>query len=274
MDQVPAEMLRWVRVRGPEGVRDSAVLRERRAAEAELFAGTPFAAPSSVDVRRYSVQQNPAAAVGAIGLAIDAISMGLGAASIAQSALQSSTGTLSVSYDAQSRLLVPEAKLRMPGAATPRRTYRTLLYRFPQARIGTASAEIMIAWGGNDYGEIETPVIEPNLSSTSTWSQSSALFRATAVRQIQDGNDPRLWPLCYHFQAAYDPVGVGQWAFQGSFEVNAFGGLRFTRNELTSQSLYELGRFDPEYWRGPDVVVPVPALPQDQMEYLRAHVPQ
>lgn len=273
LEKVPAEMLRWVRVRVPEGVRESEILRARRTAEAELFAGTPFATPFSAEVRHYSFQQNPAAAVG-IGLAIDAISMGLGAAAVGQTALQASAGTLTVTYDAQARLLTPEAKLEMPGANSPRRKYRKLLYRFPQARVGTASAEIMVDWGGNDYGEIETPVIEPDLESTSTWSQSSALFRATAIRQIQEGNDPRLWPLCYHFQAAYDPVGVGHWEFQGEFEVNAFGGLRFTRNEIKSQSLYELGRFDPEHWRGPDHTPPIPPLPAEQLEYLRANVPQ
>lgn len=270
VQDVPAEMVKWVQVRGPDGLRISASLLARRNAEAALFSGTPFAAPASAEVREYSFQQNPVIA----GIAVaDAVQIGLGAAAIVQSQQQASTGSLSIAYDKQHRLLTPEARLQMPGATRPRRTYKRIMFRFPQIRSGTAHATLTIEWAGNDYGEIETPIISHDLASTSTWSHSSGVMTVTAVQRIPTVADPRAWPLSYHYEGSFDPVGNGHWEFMGDFEVNAFGALTFTHSDVKSHSLLDFPGIDPEGWRGSNVDAEIPPIPEEQVAYLRSHVP-
>ncbi|MGW9168582.1 glycoside hydrolase family protein [Agromyces sp. NPDC055658] len=272
LDEVPVEIAKWVRVRSPQGVVDSAALAERRRAESELFTGAvALAVPASREVREYAYQQNPAALL----TAAEAIQVGLAAASIVQTQVNAFPGgTLSVSYDKQQRLLTPEARLQMPGAMRPKHAFTRELFRFPQIRVGTAHATLTVSWEGNDYGEMSTPIVSRDLSETSDWSHSSASMVITAVNRIPTGTDPRSWPLSYHYEGAFDPVGNGDWEFVGDFELNAFGGIRFTRHEVVSRSLIDSAlSVNPSAWRGSDVTVPVPTIPDDQAAYLRAHVP-
>lgn len=268
--EVPSELLRWIKVHDGAALRDSEALRLRRAAESELFSGVPFVAPQSRAVQQYSVQQNPLA-----GIAIaDAIQIGLGGAAMIQSAVQGSTGTLTFTWDKQQRLLTPESRLQMPGAQRPRNAYTREFFRFPQIRAGAAYAQFYVDWGGNDYGEIDTPIFRTSLSETSTWSHSAGTMNITAVSRIPSGPDPRAWPLVYHYEASFDPVGNGMWRFQGDFEISAFGGIRFLNPTFTSDSLANFAlSVSPENWRGPDVSMSTPTIPQDQLDYLRQHVP-
>ncbi len=267
---VPAEMRKWTKARRSGEVVESTALVERRNAEAEMFSGPGLALPASREVRQYAWQQNP----GAIALG-EAIQIGLGAASIVQSQVNASPGgELRVTYERQERLLTPDARLRMPGAMRPKSTYRYDLFRLPSMRLNAAQAVITVSWEGNDYGEISTPVIEPDLSRTSDWSRSEATINVTAIRRIPTDLDPRAWPLWYHYAGSFDPWGNGEWNFQGDFEVNAFGGLRFHDHRWVSHSTWDWPLdVHPDTWKGRDVVVPVPAIPADQMAYLREHVP-
>ncbi|WP_137845747.1 lysozyme [Microbacterium sp. 2FI] len=267
---VPAEISRWTRVRTAGGTAESPALAERRRAEAELFSGTTaLAVPASREVREYAFQQNPLAAL----TAAEAIQVGLAAAAIVQTQVNAFPGgTLNVSYDKQQRLLTPEARLQMPGAHRPKSTYTRDLLRLPQVRAGTAYAQLTIAWEGNDYGEISTPIVSRDLDRTSDFSRSDASIAISAVSRIPTGTDPRTWPLCYHYEGRYDPVGNGDWTFLGDFEVNAFGGIRFTNQRVADRSL--LGdSWGHDSFRGPDVTAAVPTIPDDQMAYLRGHVP-
>jgi hypothetical protein len=273
---VPAEIRKWTKLRKDGQVVDNEQLLERRRAEAELFAGvTPnLAVPTSREVREYSYQQNPVL-IGGIAVA-DAIQIGLGAAAIAQSAVQAfPSGTLQVTYDAQQRLLTPQARLDMPGAAAPRNTYTRHLFWFPAIRAGVAQALIVIKWDGNAYGELGTPTITKDLDNTSDWSRSACNISIRAVNRIPVGTDPRTWPLWYHYEGSFDPLGNGQWDFNGDFEIDAFGGLRFHGHKNVSRSLIDatLSGIDNNSWKAADVASTVPEIPADQLAYLRAHTP-
>jgi hypothetical protein len=273
---VPAEMRKWTKVRRDGHVVDEESLLERRRAEAELFGGAAaLAVPASREVREYAYQQNPAAVVGAIEVA-DQIQIGLSAASMVQSGIQAFPGgTLQVSYDAQQRLLTPSARLEMPGAQQPRNTYVRDLFWFPAIRPGIAQAKLKITWDGNAYGEIGTPTISKDLDQSSDWSHSACSINIRAVNRIPVGTDPRTWPLWYHYEGSFDPLGNGQWEFSGDFEINAFGALAFHNHRNVSRSLadFAISGVDNDSWKCPDVSAPVPTIPADQMAYLRGHPP-
>lgn len=275
---VPAELRKWTKFRTNGQVAESEQLLERRRAEAELFSGgapsTPLlAVPTSLEVREYSYQQNPALIAG-IEVA-DAIQIGLGAASIVQSQVNAfAAGSLQVTYDAQQRLLTPQARLDMPGAMRPRHTWTRTLFWLPSIRLNAADALIRITWDGNDYGEMGTPTITKDLAATSDWSKSSASINIRAVNRIPDGADPRTWPLWYHYEGSFDPWGNGQWEFNGDFEINAFGAIAFHDHHWVSRSLVDAALdVHPDNWKGADVTVDVPTIPADQMTYLRGHTP-
>lgn len=268
----PAEIRKWTKVRREGRIVDSEQLVERRRAEAELFSGSTMAVPESRAVREYSYQQNPAVIAG-IAVA-DAIQIGLGAAAIMQSGIQAfPSGSLQVSYDSQQRLLTPQARLEMPGARVPRHTYTRNLFWFPSIRPGLAQALLRITWDGNAYGEIGTPTISKDLDRTSDWSRSSCTISIRAVNRIPVGTDPRTWPLTYHYEGTFDPLGNGHWDFNGGFEIDAFGGLAFHNHRNVSRSAVDwaISGVTNDSWRSEDVASTVPTIPDDQMTYLRAH---
>jgi hypothetical protein len=136
---------------------------------------------------------------------------------------------------------------------------------------------VIIEWEGNAYGEIGTPVIRRNLGTSTEWSKSSANITITKVDRIPlPRTDPRTWPIVYTYEGTYDPFGNGYFEFSGEFEINAFGGLKFNRHEVVSRSLSDwILRDSPEeaVQRGEAVIVPVPAIPQEQISYLRTRLP-
>jgi hypothetical protein len=71
-------------------------------------------------------------------------------------------------------------------------------------------------------------------------------------------------------------MGNGYWEFDGEFEINAFGGIKFNKHEVFSRSFADwVPNSDPARWvqRGPDVIVAVPDIPAEQLTYLRSHLP-
>lgn len=265
---VPDEIRRWTRVRRAGRVVESRALQRRREAEARCFAGDDHAVPASLEVSEWSRQQSPAI----LGIAVaDAIQIGLGAVAVGQTAWAASSGALNLKYDKQERLMTDEARAKMPGSRQ-RKTHRRHLFWFPSMAPGHAQALFEIVWDGNDYGELGTPVIQPVPEHTSDWVSASLTMEVSAVKRIPTQADPREWPLCYHYEGKFDPVGNGEWDIQGDFEINAFGGIRFMNHKATSRSLADWAiDADTSKWKGDDVVVPVPPMPADQAAYLRAN---
>jgi hypothetical protein len=226
-----------------------------------------------------SRMQNPAAPVIA-GIAVtDAIQIGLGAAAMIQTQVNASGGSFQLFYDKAQRLLTNEARQKMPGSQQAKKKYSRLLMFFGAAAPGPdpASANVIIEWEGNPHGEISTPVIRRDLKRSTEWSRSSASTSITRLERIPVPNtDPRAWPLVYGYEGTYDPVGNGHFEFSGEFEINAFGGLKFNRHEVVSRSLldFAIGGKPEDYVRkGQDAIVATPAIPQEQIDYLKATLP-
>ncbi|HEY2974825.1 MAG TPA: papain-like cysteine protease family protein [Pyrinomonadaceae bacterium] len=225
----------------------------------------------------YSWQQNPAAAVVA-GIEIaDAAQIGLGAISVVQAQVAASQGSFSLTYDKVSRLLTNEARQAMPGAKTAKKSYSCNLLFLAIGRLFTAEADVIVEWEGNAYGEIGTPVFRRNLPTSTDWSKSAANLTISKIDRIPlPQTDPRTWPIVYTYEGTYDPLGNGYFEFTGEFQLNAFGGLKFTRHEVVSRSAADWalgGTPEGKVQRGSDVVVPTPTIPQDQLDYLKTKLP-
>jgi GH24 family phage-related lysozyme (muramidase) len=205
----------------------------------------------------------------------DAAQIGLAAAALAQSQVIASQGAFTLTYDKADRLLSTEARLAMPGAKSPKQKYRRLILHLPQVRDFTAFGDVIAEWEGNAYGEIGTVVFRRDLAKSSEFSASSANIAVTWLRTIPvDGVDPRAWPLVYTYDGTFDPLANGYWEFHGELELTAFGGIRFTKHEVYSRSLADWAiATDPErkVQRGPDVNVPMPGIPAEQVAFLRSH---
>jgi len=172
-----------------------------------------------------------------LGIAIeDAIQIGLGATAVAQTGIAASSGTFALTYDKAQRLLTPDARAQMPGAAAATQTYQRKLLDIGFGRVGTARAIVNISWQGNAYGEIGTPTIQRDLDASTEWSHSSFNCVITKPERIPPANtDPRAWPIVYTYEGSYDPVGNGQYEFQGEFQIDAFGGIKRNRHHVVSR---------------------------------------
>jgi hypothetical protein len=229
---------------------------------------------------RLSLQQNPAAIVAGIEIA-DAIQIGLAAAGIIQSQVNGAPGAgqFHLFYDKAQRLLTPEARAQMPGAAKAKQRYSQQLFWISMDRpaITDAYASVIIEWGGNIFGEIETPEIRKDQKNSTDWQHSSNDLSVTNVARIPaPGTDPRTWPLVYTYEGTFDPAGNGYFEYSGEFEINAFGGLKFNRHEVVSRSLIDwMLSAKPEEFvqKGKDVVATVPDIPKEQLDYLRTKLP-
>jgi hypothetical protein len=235
---------------------------------------TPMAASQS----RYVYAQSPALVLG-IEVA-DAIQIGLGAIAVVQSQVSASQGSFTLTYAQHQRLLTPDARRRMPGAQAAKRNYSRVLFDIGAdgpLGIEFAKAMVIIEWEGNAYGEIGTPVIRRDLTSSTEWSRSTANLQILKLDRIPPSNtDPRAWPIIYTYEGTYDPAGNGYFEFTGEFEIDAFGGLRFNRHQVEPRSLADFAIAGSPYdyvRKGPDAIVEVPALPDEQLKFLRESSP-
>jgi GH24 family phage-related lysozyme (muramidase) len=306
-DAVPGELKKWTKVtRGGKKV-DVQGLVDRRAAEATLFRTPVTAATQSVsrlgsfgralserganipvrDSYRYhspspvvtaqsnfAYQQNPAIA----GIAIaDAIQIGLAGVAMVQAQLSSSQGSFYLAYDKTQRLLTSEARAAMPGSQMAKKSYRRSLLWIGELKEGFADASVIIEWEGNPYGEMSTVVIRRDLQNSTDWTRSSNNTTISKLDRIPLPNtDPRTWPIVYTYEGTFDPIGNGHYEYSGEFEINAFGGLKFTRHEVVSRSLMDWAKMgEPEEYvkMGRDIIVPVPDVPKEQLDYLRTKLP-
>jgi GH24 family phage-related lysozyme (muramidase) len=288
---VPAELRRWTRSQQNGSVVELPALARRRQAEADLFSRSAttgalslpshsyrYEGPSSLALHQslYSMQQNPVLIAG-ITVA-EAAQIGLGAAAMVQTQVIASQGTFSLTYDRAQRLLTTEARTQMPGAQVGPTQYSARLFHIGMlSRPGLARAEVIIEWQGNPYGEIGTPTVRKELTNSTEWTHSSVTIAITNVAQIPIPSiDPRAWPLTYRYEGTYDPLGNGYYEFSGEFEINAFGGLRFNRHQVVSRSFLDAtlaGTPEDRVRKGQDLIVPIPTIPQDQVQYLRSRLP-
>ena len=104
--------------------------------------------------------------------------------------------------------------------------------------MGTANAVIAAEWGGNAYGEIESVVFKKVLEESSEWSKSELRVNVTLLGKVPTETDARAWPFTFRYEGSYDPFGNGEFEFEGEIEVDAFGGIRWTKpHKVVSHSL-------------------------------------
>jgi hypothetical protein len=226
---------------------------------------------------QFSQQQNPGVIIAGVTVG-DAAQIGLAAASIVQSQVANTQGSFTLTFDKAERLLTTEARQAMPGAAKGGKSkYERLVLHIPNAHPTTAHADIVARWEGDAYGQIGTVMIESDLANSSEWSRSSANITMTWVHQIPtDGIDPRAWPIVYSYRGTYDPLGNGYFEFEGEFQINAFGEIKFNKHKVYSRSASDwILRHDTDYYvqRGPAVLASIPTIPKDQLDYLKKHLP-
>jgi GH24 family phage-related lysozyme (muramidase) len=305
-DAVPGELKKWSKARKGGQLVDLPGLVNRRAGEAELFQkpvtsqglawgsfghalaqhgvvvpvrhSYRYHSPSNVVTSQsnLSAQQNPAAAVIA-GIELgDALQIGLAGVSIIQAQIGASQGSFYLTYDKAQRLITPEARAAMPGSQVTKTSYSRKLFWIGELKEGFADATVLIEWEGNPYGEMSTVMIRKDLAHSTDWTKSSNNLTIREADRIPlPKTDPRTWPIVYTYEGTFDPVGNGYYEYSGEFEVNAFGGLRFTRHEVVSRSLIDwtkMGKPEDYVQVGKDVTPPVPEIPKEQLDYLRAHL--
>ena len=225
--------------------------------------------------KNYSIAKTPAAAglFGIAGLtAVEAANLGLAGASLLQPVMTKS-GNLTIVSDKTQRLLTPQARQQLGSIPKKTYTYPLLWINFDKPLFGAADALIEVTWEGNNYGEIGGAYVRRNLQNTTAFTKTSLNVSFTKLEKIppHQMKDPREWPVVFAYDGTFDPWGNGQFEFQGEFEINAFGGLRFTRHEVKSVSLADWA-----LWGKPENIVKkksdryyrVPPLPQKQREYL------
>jgi GH24 family phage-related lysozyme (muramidase) len=235
-----------------------------------------YQAPSTAQaVAVLAAQMNPVVIAG-ITVA-DAAQIGLGAVSVVQAGASASSGSFSLTFDKAQRLLTAEARAAMPGAQAAKSKHAALIFAIGIGAINAANADVIVEWEGNDYGELSTPIFRKRLETSTDWSRSSANIAITQLDTIPPANtDPRAWPIVYHYEGTYDPYGNGLFEFTGEFEINAFGGLKFNKHQVVSRSAMDFaigGAPEDKVARGRDVIVSVPAIPQEQVDYLRTRLP-
>lgn len=227
----------------------------------------------SLEKTSYSYQKNPAAAglFGIAGLtAVEAADLGLSAAGLLQPAFTKS-GSLSISSDKSQRLLTAQARQKLTNPGKTTYTYPVLWINFDRPVGNFADAMIEVTWEGNNYGEIGAAYVRRNLKNTTAFTKSSLNVSFTKLDRIPMQKDPREWPVVFAYDGTYDPFGNGQFEFQGEFEINAFGGLKFNRHEVKSVSLMDFAisaRPDELVQKQSNRSYTVPNLPADQRAYL------
>jgi GH24 family phage-related lysozyme (muramidase) len=300
LSDAAAEIRKWTKARENGGLVDLPELVKRREAEATLFQAptdapgsavsqsftarlvrgpaihsSTFESPSRVmrhpaDTSPYSATQQVEVAGMALG---DALQVGLAGVAIVQAQASASQGTFTLTYDKAQRLITDEARAKMPGSQRTKQTYSRLLLYLGIGAINVATANVIIEWEGNPYGEIGTPVIRRDLATSTEFSKSSANIAITKVDRIpKSDTDPRSWPITYSYEGTYDPYGNGYFEFYGEFEINAFGGLHFIKHDVFTRSTADWAIGGTPYdkvQRGAENVVPVPPMPEEQIQYLR-----
>lgn len=228
---------------------------------------------------RYSIAKTPAAAglFGIAGLtAVEAANLGLAGASLL-SPVMTKSGNLSIMSDKAQRLLTPQARQKLHSKPKKSYIYPLLWVNADAPLVGAADADIEVTWEGNDYGEIGGAHVRRNLKNTTAFTKSSLNVSFTRLDKIPPHTmkDPREWPVVFAYDGTYDPWGNGQFEFQGEFEINAFGGLKFTRHEVKSVSFADWaisGKAEDYVKKRSDRAYTVPALPPEQKEYLLTQI--
>lgn len=199
--------------------------------------------------------------------AIEGLEVALTATITAQEQVALTQGGLHYESDKGSRLGSP------PQPADHEYTATVLTALRDDMMLPDVQAVFKLHWQGNEYGEMGGAYVQIDLAESTEFHEHGSSLEAkfTVLDTMpKKGDDPRFWAMQWVYEGNFDPLGAGQWAFTGKFEIDAFGGFRvlehYVRNDTTSLSF---GRKAPEYYvrRGinrPTVspILPPPPIPK------------
>lgn len=109
-------------------------------------------------------------------------------------------------------------------------------------------AAFYVHWQGNKFGEMGGAYVQLSLDeSTEFHEHGSSLWAQFTVLDTmpKKGDDPRLWSMEWIYEGNFDPLGGGQFPFQGKFEIDAFGGFRVLEHRVRDDS-FRIGGDPPE----------------------------
>ena len=96
-----------------------------------------------------------------------------------------------------------------------------------------------VHWQGNKFGEMGGAYVQLSLDESTEFHEhgSSLGVEFTVLDTMpKKGDDPRLWSMQWIYEGNFDPYGGGQYAFQGKFEIDAFGGFRVLEHRVRDDS--------------------------------------
>lgn len=249
---------------------------KRMSKSASIYSFTRVPKYSLGKTTRYSLAKTPAVAAGLFGIAgltaVEAANLGLGATGLLAPVFAKS-GSLSITSDKAQRLLTPQARQKLSNLGKSTYTFPVLWVNFDRPLGEFADALLEVTWEGNAYGEIGAAYVRRNLQNTTAFPKSSLNVSFSKLDRIPSNTmkDPREWPVVFAYDGTFDPWGNGQFEFQGEFEINAFGGLKFNRHDVKSVSLMDFairGKATDIVQRQSNRAYTVPPLPADQKKYL------
>jgi len=100
-------------------------------------------------------------------------------------------------------------------------------------------AVFRVHWQGNKFGEIGGAYVQLSLPESSEFHEhgSSLDVHFTCLDTMPKmGDDPKLWPMQWTYEGNFDPLGPGQYAFNGKFEIDAFGGFKSLEHVVVDHS--------------------------------------
>jgi hypothetical protein len=171
---------------------------------------------------------------------VELVAAGMGVAQVAQNAHTMTRGGFSYSSAEASRML----DRPQPRARNYER--QVLDIGFASMR-GSLNASFVVSWEGNDFGEIGAAYVRPE-PGYSEFNYSELNVRFTALKSLPtEGDDPRSWPLRFTYDGHFDPVGAGEFDFQGEFQIDAFGSydtLSHSVEDRTTFAAINIGDWD------------------------------
>ena len=226
---------------------------------------------SSLSLDEYA-RQTAAPLFGIAGLtAVEAVNIGLASVSIVQTAA-TQDGGLVYNSDQASRLLTTEARNKM--GVKSKTSYSYPLLWVGEIKRGFADVLFDVKWEGNKYGEIAGARVIRNIHKSTSWDKSTlnVKFKRITTLPPPSMSDPREWPIVFEYEGTFDPYGNGHFTFQGQFAINAFGGLKNLKHEISDKSFasfLKIGKKEEYVRTKPDQSYTVPKIPADQLAYLK-----
>lgn len=211
------------------------------------------------------IQRNPVVAAAAVTEPIEVIAALASVAALSGQVYSGGSGKLAYSSTTADRLA--------EGGKTQPKSHSWRADCLHIAMPAGPNAVFTIKWEGNNFGEIGAATVRVDIDRTDEFIFSDLNVRFESLRNlIQPGADKRTWEMVWDYEGTFDPVGVGEFWFQGRFAIDAFGNFKPKHHRVRDLSLgTSLGEPDWKKWGefhpyrvvaiGPFVAREIPPVP-------------